>query len=111
MHTFVAKDGAHIVGYITVICGKFLKVKGTAYIVMGVLTSHRRRGIGTGLLMHVEEFVRSRQMHRLELEVFENNVNAIRLYEKLGFLTEGKRREAIRTPSGYQDIRWMGKLL
>lgn len=111
VHSFVAKENGKIVGYITVICGKFIKVRGTAYFVMGVLASHRGRGIGTQLLHGAEEFVRSQNMHRIELEVFENNVPARRLYEKAGYVAEGRRREAIRTESGYQDIIWMGKLL
>lgn len=111
MHTFVATDEQRIVAYITVVTGKFLKVNGTAYIVMGVLTTHRGRGIGTRLLIRAEEFVRDRGMHRMELEVFEKNESAVRLYEKLGFVAEGRRREAIQTPEGYEDIIWMGKLL
>mgnify|MGYP001565573067 FL=1 len=111
LHTFVAKDGGNIVGYISVISGKFLKVRGTAYLVMGVLASHRGRGIGTGLLACAERFARTRGVHRMELEVFENNTNAVRLYEKLGFVAEGRRREAIQTPEGYEDVIWMGKLL
>jgi len=111
LHTFVAKDGGSIVGYITVISGKFLKVRGTAYIVMGVLASHRGRGIGTELLACAEQFARAGGVHRMELEVFENNTNAVRLYEKFGFVAEGRRREAIKTPEGYEDVIWMGKLL
>lgn len=111
LHTFVAKDQGKIVGHITAITGKFLKVRGTSYIVMGVLASHRGRGIGTKLLARVEELARSQGIHRMELEVFEKNEAAIRLYEKLGFVEEGRRREAIKTPGGYEDIIWMGKLL
>ena len=111
LHTFVAKDGGNIVGYISGISGKFLKVRGTAYLVMGVLASHRGRGIGTELLACAERFARTRGVHRMELEVFENNTNAVRLYEKLGFVAEGRRREAIQTPEGYEDVIWMGKLL
>jgi RimJ/RimL family protein N-acetyltransferase len=111
VHAFVAKDEEKIVGYITIICGKFLKVRGTAYIVMGVLASHRGKGIGTELLKRAEELVRGKNMHRIELEVFENNANAIHLYEKMGYIAEGRRREAIKTTDGYEDIIWMGKLL
>ena len=111
VHTFIAKDAGRIVGYITVVFGKFLKVRGTAYIVMGVVASHRGRGIGTALLTHVEELARAQGTHRIELEVFEKNENAVGLYEKLGFVAEGRRREAIKTSNGYEDIIWMGKLL
>ncbi len=111
VHTLVAKEKRKIVGYITVIYGKFLKVRGTAYIVMGVLIANRGRGIGTELLMEAEKLARAQGIHRMELEVFEKNETAVRLYEKLGFVAEGRRREAIKTPTGYEDIIWMGKLL
>jgi ribosomal protein S18 acetylase RimI-like enzyme len=111
VYTFIATDEKNIIGYITMVTGKFLKGKGTAYIVMGVLASYRGRGIGTQLLAHTEEVARAQGIHRIELEVFENNENAVRLYEKLGFVAEGRRREAIRTPEGYEDVIWMGKLL
>ncbi|MDP3965875.1 MAG: GNAT family N-acetyltransferase [bacterium] len=111
VHTFIALDEGKVVGYITAISGKFLKVRGTSYVVMGVLASYRGRGIGTELLKRAEELARGHGMHRMELEVFEKNEDAVRLYEKLGFVTEGRRREAIKTPDGYDDIIWMGKLL
>lgn len=111
MHTFVAKDHGEIVGYITVISGKFIKVRGTAYVLVGVLASHRGRGIGTALMAEAEKLARARGIHRMELEVFEKNEGAMRLYEKFGFQAEGRRREAIRTEGGYEDIIWMGKLL
>lgn len=111
VYTFIAKDNGKLIGYITVVTGKFLKVRETAYIVMGVAADYRGKGVGTQLLAKAEEFARSQNMHRIELEVFDRNVNAIRLYEKLGFVMEGRRREAIKTADGYQDIIWMGKLL
>ncbi len=111
VHTFIALDGAKAVGYITAISGKFLKVRGTSYVVMGVLASYRGRGIGTELLKCAEELAKKRGMHRMELEVFEKNEDAMHLYQKLGFTMEGRRREAVKTPKGYEDIIWMGKLL
>jgi len=111
MHTFVAKDNGRIVGYITIIFGKFIKVRGTAYVVVGVLASHRGRGIGTALMAAAEALARKKGVHRMELEVFEKNMAAKGLYEKFGFELEGRRREAIQTEGGYEDIIWMGKLL
>ncbi len=111
VHTLVAVDGSALVGYITIVFGKFRKVGETAYIVVGVRASHRGKGIGTTLLTEAEKFARSHKMHRMELEVFEGNEGAVRLYEKLGYQIEGRRREAVKTQNGYSDIIWMGKLL
>lgn len=111
VHTGVAHEGKERVGYITLVFGKFHKVKETAYIVVGVRKSHQGRGIGTQLLAYAEQQALNRGMHRVELEVFERNHDAIRLYEKLGYMIEGRRREAAKTSEGYSDIIWMGKLL
>lgn len=111
VHTLLALAGREPVGYITIVFGKFRKVGETAYIVIGVRASFQGQGIGTSLMNEAEKFARSRNMHRMELEVFENNQGAVRLYEKLGYQIEGRRREAVKTSDGYSDIIWMGKLL
>ncbi|MBI2612769.1 GNAT family N-acetyltransferase [Candidatus Kaiserbacteria bacterium] len=111
VHTLLALSENQPVGYITIVFGKFRKVGETAYIVVGVRASHRGHGVGTALLTEAEKFARSRKMHRMELEVFEGNEGAVRLYEKLGYAIEGRRREAVKTQNGYSDIIWMGKLL
>lgn len=111
VQTLLAEEGGQLVGYITIVFGKFRRVRETVYIVVGVRASHRGRGIGTELLKRAEQFAREKKMHRIELEVFETNGDAVRLYEKLGFSLEGRRREAVKTSSGYTDIIWMGKLL
>ena len=111
VHTQIALSEHGPVGYITIVFGKFRKVGETAYIIVGGRASHRGQGVGTALLMEAEKFARSRKMHRMELEVFEGNGGAVRLYEKLGYVIEGRRREAAKTPTGYSDIIWMGKLL
>lgn len=49
-------------------------------------------------------------LHRIELEVFADNPRALRVYEKLGFRTEGCRRDADYRYSCYRDIVVMGLL-
>jgi len=109
--TLLAEQNGELIGYITIVFGKFRRVRETVYIVVGVRASHRGNGVGTALLQAAETYSRERKMHRMELEVFETNDKAVRLYEKLGFQLEGRRREAVKTSSGYTDIIWMGKLL
>src|SRR5258706_10492356 len=40
IHTFIASDKERLVGYITIITGKFFKVRETVYIVMGVIAQY-----------------------------------------------------------------------
>jgi ribosomal protein S18 acetylase RimI-like enzyme len=52
---------------------------------MGVVPRHRREGVGGALLRAVLQAARSRGVHRVRLEVIEQNDGARLLYEKLGF--------------------------
>jgi ribosomal-protein-alanine N-acetyltransferase len=65
---------------------------------LAVAVAHRRRGIGTALLMHVlAEGVRF-GAHRATLEVRRSNEGARRLYERLGFAVSGVRRAYYTNP-------------
>lgn len=54
---------------------------------VGVIASARRSGIGEALLRAVHDEARSRAVERVWLEVFDTNVGARTLYEKLGYAT------------------------
>ncbi|MBN1677367.1 MAG: GNAT family N-acetyltransferase [Candidatus Thermoplasmatota archaeon] len=82
----VSMDGDQIVGYVCpVIDGDEAWIGG-----LGVLPSHRRRGIGTRLMLAAEEKCRSKGVREVTLEVIEGNDLAKRFYEKLGYA--GSRR-------------------
>ncbi len=49
-------------------------------------------------------------LHRIELRVLEENARAIRAYEKVGFVHEGRQRKAIYQHGKYQDILMMSIL-
>jgi len=49
-------------------------------------------------------------LNRLSLEVFENNIGAIRCYEKAGFVLEGRKRQAMYKDGRYLDILMMSVL-
>lgn len=78
------------VGHVgTWIDSKFVKYKGIkrGWIdTIGVLKPHRRKGIGTSLILRGMEFLKSRGMTEVELGVDDSNpTEAIKLYEKVGF--------------------------
>jgi len=62
---------------------------------MSVSKECRSQGIGTLLLEALISWALTQGISRLELQVFENNRSAIRLYERMGFQHEGRRRRAI----------------
>ncbi|MDR2213031.1 MAG: GNAT family N-acetyltransferase [Pseudomonadales bacterium] len=61
---------------------------------MGLLPEFRRRGLGERLLRATIDAAHANGLSRIELEVYASNHAAIRLYERLGFAHEGRRRQA-----------------
>lgn len=53
---------------------------------MALETEHRRKGIGTRLLAEAEGACRALGLRKLSLIVFEQNVDARRLYERSGYV-------------------------
>jgi RimJ/RimL family protein N-acetyltransferase len=49
-------------------------------------------------------------LHRVGLEVFGYNTRAIRAYEKVGFIHEGRQRRALHRDGEWADILFMGIL-
>lgn len=53
-----------------------------------VSPEHRRQGIGSALMRHAETWARARGDRQMGLQVFQHNLPALRLYEKLGYQTQ-----------------------
>lgn len=53
---------------------------------IGVLKPFRRRGIGTSLMLHALNYLKSDEVEEAELDVDDSNpTRAIELYKKVGF--------------------------
>ena len=71
----------------------------------------RGRGYGTDAMRALLGWAfREYNLHRVELSVDPSNTAAIRVYEKLGFAHEGRRREAHYTGGTFVDDVMMGLL-
>jgi len=71
----------------------------------------RGRGYGTDALRAMLRWAfRHLNLHRIELSVEPDNARAVRVYEKLGFVREGMRREHHYDDGCYQDELIMGLL-
>jgi ribosomal protein S18 acetylase RimI-like enzyme len=78
---------------------------------MGLLPRFRGQGIGTRLILRTLHAARARGLSRVELSVREGNVNAIALYEKVGFVTEGLQRNGVLIDGVYENVVEMAILL
>ena len=74
---------------------------------MGIVASHRGRGLGLRLINATLAQARKVGFARVELSVHADNARAIALYDKVGFVREGVQRDAIRIDGHYGDTIMM----
>jgi len=53
-----------------------------------VMPEHRRRGMGSKLMRHAEDWARARGDRQIGLQVFQSNQPALALYHQLGYQTQ-----------------------
>jgi RimJ/RimL family protein N-acetyltransferase len=80
---------------------------------LGILPEWRSRGLGSALLGHMIEWVKTLpQIEKIKLRVLASNQRAIGLYKKFGFEEEGRIRREYKFSDGtYVDSISMGKFL
>jgi ribosomal-protein-alanine acetyltransferase len=88
--SLVARTNGEIVGFAI---GRMDVARGTPYghvLTLETLPSHRRRGIAQKLMKQMEFLFREKGAEEIRLEVREDNMAAICLYQKLGYRKIGK---------------------
>jgi ribosomal protein S18 acetylase RimI-like enzyme len=101
----VAEVGGVVSGYVAVGPATGLSSNRHVLAIFGLAVSpeHQRRGIARHLLEAAIEAARARGAHRLTLHVLATNHRARRLYERIGFATEGVLREEFLIEGRYVD--------
>lgn len=110
VHSFVALLDGQIVGQagLHVNSGK---LRHTASLGMMVHDQFQGQGIGRKLLSALLDIADNYlALVRVELEVYADNVRAIALYERMGFVHEGRKRKAVWRHGEHQDVLMMGRL-
>jgi ribosomal protein S18 acetylase RimI-like enzyme len=107
---FVALDGARVVGWADIFPAWPHAVSHCGTLGMGVHRDYRRQGLGEALLRACITKAKDKGITRIELEVRADNLPAIRLYEKLGFVHEALKRRAMRFDGVYFDSVQMSRL-
>ena len=90
----VAVEDDRVIGYI----GSQTSIDETDVMNVAVHPDFRRRGIAESLIIRLVEELKNRGSHALMLEVRASNAPAITLYEKLGFVQVGCRKNYYRNP-------------
>ena len=90
----VAIEDAQVVGYV----GSQTVMRETDMMNVAVHPDFRRRGIAENLINALVDALKATDSHCLTLEVRASNVGAVKLYEKLGFVQIGLRKNYYRNP-------------
>ena len=90
----VAVEDDRVIGYI----GSQTSIDETDVMNVAVHPDFRRRGIAECLINRLVDELKQRGIHALMLEVRSSNAPAITLYEKLGFVQVGCRKNYYRNP-------------
>ena len=90
----VALEGSTVVGY----AGSQTVLGETDMMNVAVRPECRRQGVAEALIAALILGLKERESHCLTLEVRDSNAPARALYEKLGFLEVGRRKNYYRNP-------------
>ena len=106
----VAIENENIIGFLSLERGIPKRIKHTGYIVVGIRSKFRGRGIGSKLFSKLDEWANENNITRLELSVICSNTVAKHLYEKNGFKVEGVRKNSMFIDERYVDEFTMAKI-
>lgn len=107
----VAEIAGERVGELNLRRGTRLAFKHAAVLGMSVAPAWRNQRVGSALMQRALEWARTTGgLRRIELYVYASNAPAIRLYERHGFVVEGRRRAAIRVGDRLVDDLLMAYL-
>lgn len=108
----VAEAGDRIIGFINCKGGKRKATRHVTLLSISLDEAWRNQGVGSRLMAHAVVWARNTgSVHRIELLVFARNEMAIHLYQKFGFVMEGRRRRAVFSNGEYLDDLIMALLL
>ena len=100
---FVALDRDRVVGWCDIVRLPFEGENHRGTLGIGLLAPYRGRGVGRRLMDAALTHARAKGFERVELAVRASNLRAIGLYRALGFVEEGRRRDAIKLDGTFDD--------
>lgn len=105
----VVEQGGGIVGHAILEPHKLAATSHVVFLTIAIHEGHQGMGIGKMLMRHLIEWARAHpKIEKFELQVRSSNIRAIKLYEGLGFVEEGRKTKRIKYgPDDYQDDVYM----
>ncbi|HEY1944854.1 MAG TPA: GNAT family protein [Roseiarcus sp.] len=100
---FVALAAGEVVGWCDVRRHVFPAHAHRGTLGMGIIPAYRARGLGAQLLKVTLDAAFDAGLVRIECDVHADNVRAIALYDRVGFVSEGIMRDAVFVGGEYRD--------
>lgn len=104
---FVAVEGETVVGWCDIKPGWPHSMRHCGGVGIGILPAYRGRGLGEQLLRITIAAAQQRGITRIELATRIDNLRAIKLYERVGFVHEGVKRAELCMDGVYFDSAMM----
>lgn len=105
----VIEEDGEIVGHAIAEPHKLHATSHVVFLTIAIHEGHQGKGLGKMLLQHLIDWAKTHpKIEKFELQVRSSNVRAIKLYESLGFVEEGRKTKRLKYgPNDYQDDIYM----
>lgn len=108
----LAMDGEEIAGIATIHSSAKIKARHDGELGIVVAKKYQGQGIGTELIRQLIDWAKGNSVTtRISLDTCADNVKAVELYMKFGFVVEGCRRNSTLLDGKYYDLYVMGMML
>jgi RimJ/RimL family protein N-acetyltransferase len=107
----LAEDGGRIVGIIGFLGRTLADERHVGEFGLSVAKEYRGRGIGAALIEALLEWAPSHGIARIEARSWASNPGATKLYQRMGFVLEGRATDAIRRDGRSIDVDMLALLL
>lgn len=108
----LAMDGDEITGIATIHSSAKIKARHDGELGIVVAKKYQGQGIGTELIRQLIEWAKGNGVTtRISLDTRADNVKAVELYMKFGFIVEGCRKNSTLLDGKYYDLYVMGMMI
>lgn len=99
----IALDDGHIIAVASFHGRPLKRLRHRVNLGISIVQSYHNQGLGTALMTHLLDQAKLMGKHTVELEVRADNVHAIELYKKVGFVIEGVKKQGFFVDGDYID--------
>ncbi|MFC0298567.1 GNAT family N-acetyltransferase [Geobacillus jurassicus] len=109
----LAEHDGEMIGFLDFHNGNKQRIRHQGFFGMSVKKDFRHQGIGTALLAALLDWATENPLiEKVCLEVVADNTNALRLYQKFGFVEEGVKKKAVKIDEKtYWDLIVMARFV